>query len=116
MGLAAPFALLAVGHFVPPMPETGILDPPPVLTLAQQRFEKASAFLFPRQFVIGILALAVTERRRGLGNAADRNHHSHSGLTGQRRPLRIDGPRASCVAKIIRETSRGRYPASGSGK
>ena len=34
-GVVAPFALAAVGHFVPPVPETGIFDPPPVLTVAQ---------------------------------------------------------------------------------
>lgn len=60
-GLAAPFALLAVGHLFPPVPETGIFDPAPVLTPAQQRYGKADAFLFPGQFVIGMLALEVTD-------------------------------------------------------
>jgi Ni/Fe-hydrogenase subunit HybB-like protein len=60
-GIVVPFAIAAVGHFVPSPPETGIFDPPPVLTVAQQRLEKASAITFPGQFVIGALALAVTD-------------------------------------------------------
>ncbi len=60
-GLIVPFVVALVGHFVPPPPETGIFDPPPVLTVAQQRVDRASAIAFPGQFVIGALALAVTD-------------------------------------------------------
>jgi len=56
-GLVAPFAIAALGHFVPPPPETGIFNPPPVLTVAQQRLQKASAVVFPGQFVVGFLSL-----------------------------------------------------------
>ncbi len=56
-GIVAPIAMAAVGHFVPRPPETGIFDPPPVLTVAQQRFAKASEIVFPGQFVVGILSL-----------------------------------------------------------
>jgi hypothetical protein len=60
-GLAAPFALWVVGHYVPKPPDTGIFDEPPPLTAVQRRFETTSTLLFPTQFVAGFLALAVTD-------------------------------------------------------
>jgi multidrug efflux pump subunit AcrA (membrane-fusion protein) len=60
-GVVAPFALLAVAYFVPRPPETGIFDPPPVLTVAQQRLQTASAVVFPGQFVAGLLSLVAMD-------------------------------------------------------
>jgi hypothetical protein len=60
-GIVAPFAMAAIGHFIPPPPETSIVDPPPVRTLARQRFEKASAIAFPGQFAVEILSLVAMD-------------------------------------------------------
>jgi hypothetical protein len=60
-GIVAPLAMAAVGHFIPSPPETGIFDPRPVLTVAQQRFQKASAIVFPGQFAVEILILVAMD-------------------------------------------------------
>jgi amino acid transporter len=114
-GLAAPFALLAVGHFLPPVPETGIFDKPPVLTLAQQRVDKASALLFPGQFVSGMLALAVTDAGGDSGTPVTGTIILIAGLLVNGALYEVIGLVLLALAKIIREISRGRYPTSGSG-
>jgi hypothetical protein len=114
-GLAAPFALLAVGHFVAPVPETGIFDPPPVLTVAQQRFEKVSAFLFPGRFVIGFLALAVTDAGGESGTPLTGTMILLVGLLMNGALYEVLGLVLLALAKMNRESSRGRYPTSGSG-
>ena len=113
-GLAAPFALLAVGHFLPPVPETGIFDPAPVLSPAQQRFEKADAFLFPGQFVIGIMALAVTDAGGDSGTPLAGTIILIVGLLVNGALYEVTGLMLLGLAKIIREISRGQYPGSGS--
>ncbi len=50
-----------VGHFVPSVPEAAVFDPPPALTVAQQRFERTSEITFPGQFVVGILSLVAMD-------------------------------------------------------
>lgn len=59
-GLAVPFVLGAIGHYIPNPPDLGSFNEPQ-LTSLQRRFDIVSTCLFPTQYLAGILALAVTD-------------------------------------------------------
>jgi hypothetical protein len=114
-GLIAPFAVALVGHSVPPAPETGIFDPPPVLTVAQQRFEKASAIAFPGQFVIGALALAVTDGGGDSGAPVTGTIIIIVGFLINGALYAIIGLALLAVGAALRDIVRRQSPTSGSG-